>query len=150
VDLLHYCNHKNILRLEELHETKNSVYLVMEMLSGGELLDKIMDKKLTKNDDIKKVMGNLLSSLSYLDRKNIMHRDLKPENIILKNKDDLTNICLVDFGLASKVDAKEYIFKRCGTPGFVAPEIINASSDDNIKFSTKVDVFSAGIIFYLL
>lgn len=144
------CSHPHILRLDELHETKNSVYLVMEMLSGGELLNKILDKKLTKAEDVRKIMGNLVSALAYLDKKNIMHRDLKPENVILKNNEDLSNICLVDFGLATKVDAKEYIFKRCGTPGFVAPEIINASSEENIKFSTKVDVFSAGIMFYLM
>jgi len=58
-----------------------------------------------------------------------MHRDLKPENLMLKKKDNDTSISLVDFGLASFVDVSEYIFRRCGTPGFVAPEIINAPAD---------------------
>lgn len=63
-----------------------------------------------------------------------MHRDLKPENIIFKEKDKLENctLKLVDFGLATYCDIPEYLFKRCGTPGYVAPEIINASSNDNI------------------
>jgi serine/threonine protein kinase len=81
-----------------------------------------------------------------------MHRDLKPENMILKDKGDLesNSLKLVDFGLSSFCDQKEYLFKRCGTPGYVAPEIINSSSKENTKFTPKVDVFSAGVIFYIL
>ena len=81
-----------------------------------------------------------------------MHRDLKPENMILKEKGDLEKctLKLVDFGLSSYCDMKEYLFKRCGTPGYVAPEIINSSSKENKKFCPKVDVFSAGIILYIL
>lgn len=81
-----------------------------------------------------------------------MHRDLKPENMILKDKGELeeNTLKLVDFGLSSYCDIEEYLFKRCGTPGYVAPEIINSSSKENVKFTPKVDVFSAGIIFYIL
>ena len=81
-----------------------------------------------------------------------MHRDLKPENMILKDKGELQNatLKLVDFGLATQCDVPEYLFKRCGTPGYVAPEIINAPSNENIHYSPKCDVFSAGIIFFIL
>lgn len=81
-----------------------------------------------------------------------MHRDLKPENMILKDKSDLeTNMLkIVDFGLSSFCDVDNYLFKRCGTPGYVAPEIINSNSKDDTKFCPKVDIFSAGIIFYIL
>lgn len=57
---------------------------------------------------------------------------------------------IVDFGLATVYDIPEYLFKRCGTPGFVAPEVINAPSRTNIHYTPKCDVFSAGVIFYLL
>lgn len=69
--------------------------------------------------------------------KKIMHRDLKPDNMILKHKDSLENctLKLVDFGLATVCDIPEYLFKRCGTPGFVAPEVINAPSNTNIHYS---------------
>ena len=81
-----------------------------------------------------------------------MHRDLKPENMILKDNSDLeeNQLKIVDFGLSSVCDVPDYLFKRCGTPGYVAPEIINSSSQENSKFTTKVDIFSAGVIFYIL
>ena len=90
-------------------------------------------------------MKKLLESLDYLHSKKLMHRDIKPENIILKDNISETDIVLVDFGLCEYTDSKELLFKRCGTPGYVAPEILNDE-----KYSTKVDIFSAGVILYLL
>jgi len=97
-------------------------------------------------------MKCILEALAYMNDKNIMHRDLKPDNMILKNKNSLENceLKIVDFGLATVCDIPEYLFKRCGTPGFVAPEVINAPSRTNIHYSPKCDVFSAGVIFYIL
>jgi len=94
-----------------------------------------------------------LKALVALDKQGIMHRDLKPDNIILKKKgvrmrDNILK--LVDFGLATYQDVDEYLFKRCGTPGFVAPEVINAKRGENVKYSTKCDVFSVGIIFFFM
>jgi serine/threonine protein kinase len=93
-----------------------------------------------------------MEALAYMDEKKIMHRDLKPDNMILKEKNKLEccTLKLVDFGLATVYDIPEYLFKRCGTPGFVAPEVINAPSNQNIHYTPKCDVFSAGVIFYIL
>ena len=145
-------NHENIMKLEEIHESKNSIYLVLELLQGGELLNYMTYKKRLGHDEIHNVMKCLLHALNYMADKNIMHRDLKPDNIILKKKSNLSQavLKLVDFGLATPCDVDEYLFKRCGTPGFVAPEIILAPSKQNIHYSSKCDVFSAGIIFYIL
>ena len=97
-------------------------------------------------------MKCIMEALAYMNDKKIMHWDLKPDNMILKYKDKLENctLKLVDFGLATVYDIPEYLFKRCGTPGFVAPEVINAPSGKNIHYSPKCDVFSAGVIFYIL
>lgn len=82
-------------------------------------------------------MKCILEALAYMSEKKVMHRDLKPDNMILKYKDSLENctLKLVDFGLATVYNIPEYLFKRCGTPGFVAPEVINAPSNSNIHYS---------------
>ena len=83
-----------------------------------------------------------------------MYKRQKPDNIILKYKNTplAKNVVkIVDFGLSSFVEVDEYLYKRCGTPGFVAPEVINADKKDpNLRFSPKCDVFSVGIIFYFM
>jgi len=78
-----------------------------------------------------------------------MHRDLKPENILLKSKVDDSDLVVADFGLATFVNIKDILFKRCGTPGFVAPEILLYKDSDPF-YDVKCDIFSAGVIFYLL
>ena len=77
-----------------------------------------------------------------------MHRDLKPENILMRSKNDL-KLVIADFGLATKADADEYLYLKCGTPGYVAPEVINLP-DNVTHYDTKCDIFSAGAIFYRL
>jgi serine/threonine protein kinase len=152
IEIMQTVKHENIMRLYELHESKNSIYLVLELLEGGELFNYASSKNNITIQEICRIMGCLMEGLAYLAEKKIMHRDLKPENMILKEKGDLLNctLKLVDFGLATQCDVSEYLFKRCGTPGYVAPEIINAPSNENIHYTPKCDVFSAGIIFYIL
>lgn len=152
IEIMKELHHKNIMKLEEIHESNNSIYLVMELLKGGELFEQISKKKRIEVEDVRHIMGNLLDALLYLQKKRIMHRDLKPENMILADKGDLrkTQLKLVDFGLSSFCEENPYLFSRCGTPGFVAPEIINSSSSKHVPFQPKVDVFSAGIIFYIM
>jgi calcium-dependent protein kinase len=77
----------------------------------------------------------------------IMHRDLKPENIMLLKKHDLNTLKIVDFGLATRENVERYLFPKCGTPGYVAPEIANLV-EKNTKYDKVCDVFSAGVIFY--
>jgi serine/threonine protein kinase len=86
--------------------------------------------------------------LSHLSKHRIIHRDLKPENIIFKRQDSF-EVSICDFGLATYVDEEKYLFVRCGTPGFVAPEIINIR-DLSTKSESISDMFSAGIIFHYL
>lgn len=152
IEIMLKLRHPYIMSMEELHESKNSIYLVLELLEGGELLNYISSSVGLTMKEYSKIMKCIVEALSYMADKKIMHRDLKPDNMILKKKEKLEfcTLKLVDFGLATVYDIPEYLFKRCGTPGFVAPEVINAPSNENIHYTPKCDVFSAGIIFYIL
>ncbi len=138
------------MKFYEIHETVNSVYMVVEYFPGKELLRRIFKKKNISEKTIKAPMKSLLKAILYMHEKGIMHRDIKPENIVLKEKRKLKTLALIDFGLATFVDQKEYIFYRCGTPGFIAPEIIRMKKDNLCSYTEKCDIFSAGVIFYIL
>ena len=152
IEALRQLKHDNIIKLEELHESKNSIYLILELLEGGELLDVLTSSESLNSKSQKEILKSLLDALAYMEEKMIMHRDIKPTNIILKTKDtnDISQIKLIDFGLATFRFNPNPIFKRCGTPGFIAPEVLNCSSTECFPYSTTCDVFSVGIIFYIM
>lgn len=90
-------------------------------------------------------MKHLLIALEYLHNRGIVHRDLKPENLILASKDNDYTLKIADFGLASFITKGEYLFLRCGSPGYVAPELL-----EDKGYHQKADIFSAGVIFYVM
>ena len=92
-------------------------------------------------------MIGLAKGLKEIHDNKIMHRDIKPENIMLRSQKSLEPV-IVDFGLSSFVDAEDYLFYRCGTPGYVAPEITTLTKGQ--KVDPICDVFSAGAIFHIL
>ncbi|CAD8044835.1 unnamed protein product [Paramecium primaurelia] len=144
INLLRSCDHPNIIKLYEIYESGDYIYLVMELLEGGELFDLILETPQFLESKIALIMFKIFDALEYLHTKNIMHRDIKPENILLNDKSENFDLKIADFGLASYTES-ELLIKRCGTPGYVAPEILQ-----DLKYNEKVDVFSAGIIFYIL
>jgi serine/threonine protein kinase len=137
--------HPNIIRLETVYESRGSVYLVLELLRGGDLYDKIHTMKSMSEEKAKQILKSVLDALCYIHEKRVMHRDLKPENILLKNESNLNfEVKLADFGLATRVDVDEYLYPKSGTPGYVAPEIFTAAK----RYEPVVDIFSLGIVFY--
>ena len=89
-----------------------------------------------------------MMGLCQLRTKNIIHRDLKPDNIMIRRNEKKEEECvIIDFGLATVADAKEYLFIRCGTPGFLSPEIANLTNKKE-KQTCASDMFSLGCIFY--
>ena len=151
IQLMKHLKHPNIIQLMEVHESQNSIYLIMELLQGGELFDPLNIGHFT-DQEIRLVMKQLLEGISFMAENGIMHRDLKPENILLeKPKVPISENALkiVDLGLGTFYDQASYLFTKCGTPGFVAPEILNLPADVK-TYGPKCDVFSAGVIFYAL
>lgn len=107
-----------IIKLIEVYENSGYIFLIKELLHGGELFQRILNHGVYKEKDAAKLMRNLFSALEYMHGKNIIHRDIKLENLVLKQKNNDTDICVTDFGLADFYNPKgDYLFKRCGTPG---------------------------------
>jgi len=151
IDIMRSLDHENIIKLYEVHETENSIYLVLELIQGKSLQDAL--KKTTFKEEYSEVkivnmIRSILDALAYLASKGMMHRDLKPDNILL---DKESKIKIADFGLATLIDLPEYIFKKCGTPGYIAPEVFKYDPKNPVTgYDDKCDVFSAGCIFYYM
>ena len=145
---MRHLSHPNNMRLFEVFESENSLYIVFELLSGGSLHDKIKAKYKFKNNEVQTVVHGILLGMKEMSDKRIMHRDLKPENLLFRNKDSFDCV-IADYGLAEFANTDEYLFVRCGTPGYVAPEVINIK-DMKTKYDPICDMFSLGLIFHLL
>ena len=144
-------HNKGIMNFYEVYESANSLYLVTELLKGGDLISRMKKKQSLTESHVKGLMKNFFENLVFIHSKHVMHRDIKPDNIMFRYKRDGDNfgeMVLIDFGLASFDYVESYLYRRCGTPGFIAPEIINNKIGE--LYNTKCDIFSAGVIFYIL
>ena len=126
-----------------VYEESMQIVLIFEYLQGGSLLERIMKKKIYNELEAAILIRNLLELLEYLEKSNIIHRDIKPENIMLKYLDNNCDVKLIDFGLVFSEDNQNQI--ACGTPGYLAPEILNGS-----QYNSKIDIYSVGIVLYCL
>lgn len=145
VDILKKVNHPNIIALKELFDTPDKLYLVMELVTGGELFDKIVEKGSYTEHEAAQLVRKIVSAVDYLHNLGIVHRDLKPENLLLKRADNDLEIAIADFGLSKIVGQQMMMQTACGTPSYVAPEVLNASG-----YGKEVDMWSIGVITYIL
>ncbi|KAI9739685.1 MAG: hypothetical protein M1834_006403 [Cirrosporium novae-zelandiae] len=138
-------SHPNVLCLKDTFDDADGVYLVLELAPEGELFNWIvMKQKLTENET-RRVFIQLFQGIKYLHERNIVHRDIKPENILLIDK-SLT-VKLADFGLAKIIGEESFTTTLCGTPSYVAPEILEKTS--NRRYTRAVDVWSLGVVLYI-
>uniref|UniRef100_A0A8C7YKV5 Serine/threonine-protein kinase DCLK2 n=1 Tax=Oryzias sinensis TaxID=183150 RepID=A0A8C7YKV5_9TELE len=144
VAILRRVKHPNIVLLIEEVDTYNELYLVMELVKGGDLFDAITSANRYTERDASGMLHNLANAIKYLHSLNIVHRDIKPENLLVyEHADGSKSLKLGDFGLATVVDGPLYTV--CGTPTYVAPEIISETG-----YGLKVDIWAAGVITYIL
>ncbi|CAF0720598.1 unnamed protein product [Rotaria sp. Silwood1] len=144
INIMYMCNHPNLIRLFEDYETPDEIYLVMELIKGGDLFDYITKHRRFDEPTSSLMIKDVAEALLYLHAKKIVHRDLKPENLlVMQRKDGRITIKLTDFGLAMQVSGP--IKTVCGTPTYVAPEILAETG-----YSFEVDCWATGIILYIL
>ena len=146
INLLKSLDHPNIVKYYDFFQEEEYIYLMMEYLEGCTLKQYIKNNENISEDNARIIIKQLLTALSYLHYTcDICHRDVKPENIMFKEKNDINHLKLLDFGLSlDSFESKKHL-ENCGTLVYMAPELLN-----NIKYTKGVDVWSVGIILYML
>ncbi|KAG2470209.1 serine/threonine-protein kinase H1 homolog [Polypterus senegalus] len=147
LNVLRRVRHTNIIQLIEVFETQERVYMVMELATGGELFDRIIAKGSFTERDATRVLQMVLDGVKYLHTLGITHRDLKPENLLYYHPGAESKIMITDFGLAStRKKGDECLMKTtCGTPEYIAPEILIRK-----PYTNAVDMWAVGVISYIL
>ncbi|KAF8776369.1 hypothetical protein HU200_003602 [Digitaria exilis] len=145
ISIMRLVRHPNVLQLYEVLASKSKIYFVLEYAKGGELFNKISKGKFSE-DVARRYFHQLISAVDYCHSRGVYHRDLKPENLLL---DDNDNLKVSDFGLSALAESKRQdglLHTTCGTPAYVAPEVLSRKGYDG----SKADIWSCGVILFVL
>ncbi|XP_054855391.1 death-associated protein kinase 2-like isoform X2 [Eublepharis macularius] len=146
VSILQQLQHPHIMRLHDTFESSTEVVLILELIQGGELFDFIAEKEVLTEAEAIEFLQQILQGVAYMHSCHIAHFDLKPENVMLFQKDvPNPKIKIIDFGLAQKLQEGATYKSLCGTPQYIAPEVINYEA-----LSCATDMWSIGVITYIL
>eukprot|EP01087_Luapelamoeba_hula_P006472 TRINITY_DN1654_c0_g1_i2.p1 TRINITY_DN1654_c0_g1~~TRINITY_DN1654_c0_g1_i2.p1 ORF type:complete len:237 (+),score=52.51 TRINITY_DN1654_c0_g1_i2:385-1095(+) len=137
-------DHPNILKLFEVYEDDEHFFLVLELVEGLELFDKIVDRGNYSERDAANIVKQILEAVRYLHQEGIVHRDLKPENLLSAGEGENEVVKVADFGFAKNF-GEEKLVTSCGSPGYVAPEVLTEDT-----YTNAVDMWSVGVIIYIL
>mmetsp|Transcript_31781 Transcript_31781/g.79862 ORF Transcript_31781/g.79862 Transcript_31781/m.79862 type:complete len:477 (-) Transcript_31781:202-1632(-) len=146
IEVMKKLEHPNVVYINEYFVQSGKFYIVMSWLKGGELLDALLDLGNYTEKDAQVIARQLLDALAYMHLNNVTHRDLKLENLLLARPNDISSVVIADFGLArTAINARQVFSTQCGTPSYVAPEILLGK-----PYTPAVDVWSLGVILYTL
>lgn len=145
VAIMSSLSHPHIVPLIDFFEEKDCYFLVMELMSGGDLFDRIGKKKSYSEADARDLVLKMLKAMAYCHAHKIAHCDMKPKNLLLMSEDNDSYIKLADFGFAARCHVPKSLTKQCGTPFFVSPEILLRQPYDQ-----QSDMWSVGCIVFLL
>ncbi|XP_018619831.1 myosin light chain kinase, smooth muscle-like isoform X2 [Scleropages formosus] len=145
IQLIKSLHHPKLVQCLGAYDSRSEIVMVMEYVAGGELFERIVDDNFEHTEPTSaRYMQQILEGMRYIHQRNIVHLDLKPENVVCVDSSG-TNIKIIDFGLASKLDPTTPLKIMQGTPEFVAPEVI---SFEPVELAT--DMWSVGVICYIL
>lgn len=144
VGLLQQIKHENIIRYFDFYQDPHFLYVVMELCRGGEVFAKIVELKRFGERNAAFLGRQMLQALDYIHKLNIAHRDIKAENFMLSENSVTSNVKMIDFGMATKFEDNQVLTELCGSPHYLAPELIGQ------KYNHLADVWAFGILLYLL
>ncbi|CEM35351.1 unnamed protein product [Vitrella brassicaformis CCMP3155] len=144
IAIMKQLDHPNIIKLFETFEDHKNIYLVLELCTGGELFDRIIEEGYFTEKNAAVLMKQILAAVYYLHSHKIVHRDLKPENFLFLNKTPDSPLKIIDFGLAARFESGQVMTTKAGTPYYVAPQVLQG------KYDYACDTWSAGVIMYIL
>lgn len=137
--------HPNVIRMKDIYETQSQIYIVLELVTGGELFDRVVSRGHYSEKDAAKAVKEMLIAVKYLHDNGVIHRDLKPENLLYENLSPDARLKIADFGLSKIIGPQVTTNTVCGTPGYCAPEVIRGKN-----YNGSVDLWSIGVIAYIL
>ena len=142
VNLLLKMRHNHVVKIYETIETPKHIIIVMELCAGGDLLNYVRKRRKLKEPFAQKIFKQIIDGLHYTHGKLIAHRDIKLDNILLDGKG---NVKIADFGVSRQISEGQTMREQCGTPAYIAPEIIR-----NKGYGLNVDLWSAGVVLFAM
>ena len=146
ISLLKIVRHKNIIKLYEVIETPQKIYLIMEYCEGGELFDYIVQKQNLTERQSCKFFHEIIDALEYLHSLNIVHRDIKPENLLIDKINKKLSLKLIDFGISNTYSLQSLLITPCGTASYAPPEMHKGEK----YYGLLTDIWSAGVVLYAM
>ncbi|XP_070690126.1 serine/threonine-protein kinase Chk2 isoform X2 [Pempheris klunzingeri] len=147
IEILQRVDHPCLIKTEDFYQTEDSYYIVLELMEGGELFQRVKSQLQLKESVAKLYFYQMLRAVQYLHSNGIIHRDLKPENVLLSSQDDICLIKVTDFNQSRILEEAMLMRTLCGTPSYLAPEVFTHASTTG--YGLAVDAWSLGVLLFV-